>query len=157
MGDWKEEVREAIRTMVEAIIATGIIFIIVLQLFGCTTTKTLTKEVPVEVPVYRHDTVVVRQAAKELRIIKDSIVRMKDTVMFYHTTYIDKAKHDTVYLSKTDTVTVPKIIKQETAVVKNQPSLTGKYIGFIGTVVLLIAIGFACWSLWKRLKPPNVG
>lgn len=41
-----------------------VLLLAVLLLMGCTTTRTVTKEVPVEVPVIRHDTVVMSRLPK---------------------------------------------------------------------------------------------
>lgn len=139
MDGFKEEIREAVLKMVKGLMITVIFFILLSVITGCTTTRTVTKEVPVEVPAVRHDTVFIRQAAKELVRIKDSIVKVKDTMMFYHTTYIDRSKHDTVYLSKTDTVTKPVIVKQ-TEVKEKATSSAGKIIALIIAIILPIAI-----------------
>lgn len=151
MDGFKEEIREAVLKMVKGLMITIIFFILLSAITGCTTTRTVTKEVPVEVPVFRHDTVVIRQAAKELVRIKDSIVKVKDTMMFYHTTYIDRSKHDTVYLSKTDTVTKPIIVKQ-TEVKEKATCSTEKIIALIIAIVLLIAI---LLSMVKRFHLPS--
>lgn len=149
MDGFKEEIREAVLKIVKGLMIT-VIFLILLSAFtGCNTTRTVTKEVPVEVPIVRHDTVVIRQAAKELVRIKDSIVKVKDTMMFYHTTYIDRSKHDTVYLSKTDTVTRPLIVKQ-TEVKEKKTNSKVKIIALISTILLLIAIFL---MVKKRLLP----
>lgn len=139
MDGFKEEIREAVLKMVKGLMITIIFFILLSAITGCTTTRTVTKEVPVEVPVVRHDTVVIRQAAKELVRIKDSIVKVKDTMMFYHTTYINRSKHDTVYLSKTDTVTKPVVVKQ-TEVKEKATSSAGKIIALIIAIIIPIAI-----------------
>lgn len=123
-----------------------------LLLMGCTTTRTVTKEVPVEVPVIRHDTVVMKQAAKELVKIKDSIVRMNDTLKFYHKTVIDRSSHDTVYLSKTDTVFKPKYI---TKTVEKKAAINYKWFFMVGLIVMLLGIGLLGYKVWKSLKPPN--
>lgn len=124
----------------------------VLLLMGCTTTRTVTKEVPVEVPVIRHDTVVMKQAAKELVKIKDSIVRMNDTLKFYHNTVIDRSSRDTVYLSKTDTVFKPKYI---TKTVEKKAAISYKWFLMVGLIVMLLGIGLLGYKVWKSLKPPN--
>lgn len=115
-----------------------VLLLAVLLLMGCTTTRTVTKEVPVEVPVIRHDTVVMKQAAKELVKIKDSIVRMNDTLKFYHNTVIDRSSRDTVYLSKTDTVFKPKYI---TKTVEKKAAISYKWFLMVGLIVMLLGIG----------------
>lgn len=129
-----------------------VLLLAVLLLMGCTTTRTVTKEVPVEVPVIRHDTVVMKQAAKELVKIKDSIVRMNDTLKFYHNTVIDRSSRDTVYLSKTDTVFKPKYI---TKTVEKKAAISYKWFLMVGLIVMLLGIGLLGYKVWKSLKPPN--
>lgn len=129
-----------------------VLLLAALLLMGCTTTRTVTKEVPVEVPVIRHDTVVMKQAAKELVKIKDSIVRMNDTLKFYHKTVIDRSSRDTVYLSKTDTVFKPKYI---TKTVEKKAAISYKWFFMVGLIVMLLGIGLLRYKVWKSLKPPN--
>ena len=69
---------------------------------SCTTTRTITKEVPVEVPVIHHDTVLVKTAQKERVSVRDSIIRMGDTVKIFHTMVTNNIYHDTIYVSKKD-------------------------------------------------------
>lgn len=115
-----------------------VLLLAALLLMGCTTTRTVTKEVPVEVPVIRHDTVVMKQAAKELVKIKDSIVRMNDTLKFYHKTVIDRSSRDTVYLSKTDTVSKPVYI---TKTVEKKVAISYKWVLIlVGLIVVLVSI-----------------
>lgn len=129
-----------------------VLLLAALLLMGCTTTRTVTKEVPVEVPVIRHDTVIMKQAAKELVKIKDSIVRMNDTLKFYHKTVIDRSSRDTVYLSKTDTVFKPKYI---TKTVEKKAAISYKWFSMVSLIVMLLGIGLLGYKVWKSLKPPN--
>jgi len=115
-----------------------VLLLAAMLLMGCTATRTVTKEVPIEVPVIRHDTVMVKQAAKELVRIKDSIVRVNDTMKFYHNTYIDRSRRDTVYLSKTDTVSKPVYI---TKTVEKKVAISYKWVLIlVGLIVVLVSI-----------------
>ena len=91
-----------------------LLFMTMLLCLSCRTKKVIvTKEVPVETPVIHHDTVYLKQKQKIFVMQKDSIIRSKDTLMYYRTQVIDLSTHDTVYFSKVDTVHKPVYIKQE--------------------------------------------
>ena len=117
----------------------GVIIAMVLcaMLFGCTTTK--------YVPVIEHrtDTVRITQQQRDSIYLHDSIrVSEKgDTVRIekWHTRYIERTSHDTIYQSKTDSIPVPYKV---TEYVERKRSKMEWGLIIIGTVALL---GFIVW------------
>ena len=72
---------------------------------GCTTTKYVT------VPEYHTDTLIQTKIVKDSVYMKDSthVSEKNDTVKIehWHTEFLKKEVHDTVYISKTDSVPAP--------------------------------------------------
>lgn len=107
------------------------------MLFGCTTTK--------YVPVIEHrtDTVRITQQQRDSIYLHDSIrVSEKgDTVTIdrWHTKYIERTSHDTIYQSKTDSIPVPYKV---TEYVERKRSKMEWGLTIIGTIALL---GFIVW------------
>lgn len=117
----------------------GVIIGIVLcaMLFGCTTTK--------YVPVIEHrtDTVRITQQQRDSIYLHDSIrVSEKgDTVRIekWHTKYIERTSHDTIYQATHDSIPVPYKV---TEYVERKRSKMEWGLTIIGTIALL---GFIVW------------
>ena len=113
---------------------------------SCSTTRTITKEVPVEVPVIHRDTVLVKTAQKERVSVRDSIIRLGDTVKIFHTMVTNNIYHDTVYVAKRDTLTKTVYVKQKTEVKEKTPWYK-KVIEYITVSIVILVVGFLLWKL----------
>ena len=128
-------------------IILGLIVCALITLFSsCTTTK--------YVPVIEHhtDTLIQTKVQKDSVFMHDSVeVRIAgDTVTIdrWHTKYISKEVHDTIYQSKTDSVPAPypvEVIKEVPAELTMWQRLKMKVGG--GAIILLL-IAFAIW-VWR--------
>ena len=128
-------------------ITLGLIACALITLFSsCTTTK--------YVPVIEHhtDTLIQTKVQKDSVFMHDSVeVRIAgDTVTIdrWHTKYISKEVHDTIYQSKTDSVPAPypvEVIKEVPAELTMWQQLKMK-VGVAAIILLLIA--FAIW-VWR--------
>lgn len=122
--------------------------VMMMAICSCSTTRTITKEVPVEVPVIHHDTVLVKTAQKERVSVRDSIIRMGDTVKIFHSMVTNNIYHDTVYVSKKDTITKTVYLKQKTEDKEKFPWYN-KAIEYIAVSIVLLVVGF---SLCKMIS-----
>lgn len=122
--------------------------VMMMAISSCSTTRTITKEVPVEVPVIHHDTVLVKTAQKERISVRDSIIRLGDTVKIFHSMVTNNIYHDTIYVSKKDTITKTVYVKQKTEV-KEKVSWYKKVIEYIAVSIVLLVVGF---SLCKMIS-----
>ena len=113
---------------------------------SCTTTK--------YVPVIEHhtDTLIQTKVQKDSVFMHDSVeVRIAgDTVTIdrWHTKYISKEVHDTIYQSKTDSVPAPypvEVIKEVPAELTMWQRLKMK-VG--GAAIILLLLAFAIW-VWR--------
>lgn len=113
---------------------------------SCTTTK--------YVPVIEHhtDTLIQTKLQKDSIFMHDSVeVRIAgDTVTIdrWHTKYISKEVHDTIYQSKTDSVPAPypvEVIKEVPAELTMWQRLKMK-VG--GAAIILLLLAFAIW-VWR--------
>ena len=128
-------------------IILGLIACALISLFSsCTTTK--------YVPVIEHqtDTLIQTKVQKDSVFMHDSVeVRIAgDTVTIdrWHTKYISKEVHDTIYQSKTDSVPAPypvEVIKEVPAELTMWQRLKMK-VG--GTAIILLLLAFAIW-VWR--------
>ena len=120
--------------------------VMMMAISSCTTTRTITKEVPVEVPVIQHDTVLVQTAQKERITVRDSIIRLGDTVKLFHTMVTNNIYHDTVYVAKRDTLTKTVYVKQKTEVKEKVPWYK-KAIEYITISIVFLVVGFLLWKV----------
>ena len=128
-------------------IILGLIACALITLFSsCTTTK--------YVPVIEHhtDTLIQMKVQKDSVFMHDSVqVRIAgDTVTIdrWHTKYISKEVHDTIYQSKTDSVPAPypvEVIKEVPAELTMWQRLKMK-VG--GAAIILLLLAFAIW-VWR--------
>lgn len=134
-------------TNILAGIILGLIACALITLFSsCTTTK--------YVPVIEHhtDTLIQTKVQKDSVFMHDSVeVRIAgDTVTIdrWHTKYISKEVHDTIYQSKTDSVPAPypvEVIKEVPAELTMWQRLKMK-VG--GAAIILLLLAFAIW-VWR--------
>ena len=99
-------------------------------------------------PVIHHDTVLVKTAQKERVSVRDSIIRMGDTVKIFHSMVTNNIYHDTVYVSKKDTITKTVYLKQKTEDKEKFPWYN-KAIEYIAVSIVLLVVGF---SLCKMIS-----
>ena len=113
---------------------------------SCTTTKY------VELPVVHNDTVWQNHTLHDSIWVHDStyVYEKGDTFLMekWHTKYVLKEKHDTTYISKTDTVPAPypvEVIKEVPAELSWWQRLKMK-VG--GAAIILCLLAFAIW-VWR--------
>ena len=129
----KQGCAQVIGTVIGVIIGT----VLCAMLFGCTTTK--------YVPVIEHrtDTVRITQQQRDSIYLHDSIrVSEKgDTIRIekWHTRYIERTSHDTIYHARHDSIPVPYKV---TEYVERKRSTMEWGLIALGTVALL---GFIVW------------
>ena len=131
----------------EAILVAILIGLILLLFASCTTTEYVTVE------KVRTDTTYITKHQRDSIWLHDSIqvTENGDTVRIekWHTKYVEKQVHDTLYKSKSDSIPVPyPVIK----VVEKPLSKTQKGLMFIGLLTLMAVITWAGWKL-KRFLP----
>ena len=131
----------------EAILVAILIGLILLLFASCTTTEYVTVE------KVRTDTTYITKHQRDSVWLHDSIqvTEKGDTVRIekWHTKYVEKQVHDTLYQSKSDSIPVPyPVIK----VVEKPLSKTQKGLMFIGLLTLMAVITWAGWKL-KRFLP----
>jgi hypothetical protein len=132
---------QGLGTIVGVIIAMALCAL----LGSCTTTK--------YVPVIEHrtDTVRITQQQRDSIYLHDSIrVSEKgDTIRIdrWHTKYIERTTHDTIYQSKTDSIPVPYKV---TEYVERKRSTMDWGLTIIGTVALL------CFIVWLAVKVSRI-
>ena len=124
------------------IVGAIIVALLICALFGsCTTTQY------VPVPEYHTDTVRISHNTRDSIYVHDStyIKENGDTVRIerWHTKYIEKQVHDTIYQSRTDSVPKPypfvKVVERE--LTTNQKGLM-----ILGAVALMV---FLVWVIFK--------
>ena len=123
--------------MIGTVIGVIIGIVLCAMLFGCTTTK--------YVPVIEHrtDTVRITQQQRDSIYLHDSI-RVSEkgdtgTIDRWHTKYIERTSHDTIYQATHDSIPVPYKV---TEYVERKRSTMEWGLIIIGTVALL---GFIVW------------
>ena len=130
----------------------AIVFAVLLGwlLMGCTTTKY------VQIPEYHNDTVRVTQYQRDSIYMHDSIlVRQRGdtvTVERWHTRWRDRWQHDTLYISKTDSVPTPypvEVVKE----VKKPLTWWQQTRMHVGGIVIFLLIIFAVRKIYVTLHP----
>lgn len=116
-----------------------IILLVLLMLTGCTTTKYIT------VPEYHTDTLMVTKQQRDSIWLHDSIrvTEKGDTVRIekWHTKYVEKQVHDTVYQSKRDSIPYPVEVIKEVQRPLAKTQIAMMVIGFICTFLVVVYIG----------------
>ena len=78
------------------------------MLCSCTTTKTVTKEIPVTVEKVTHDTLLQTRWRVDTVLERDSIVVTQQGTDRWRTKYVLRVRVDTIFKSRVDTV--PKVV-----------------------------------------------
>ena len=130
-----------------------IIWLVILMLLAWLTSCTATKYVEVE--KVRVDTTYITKWQKDSVWLHDSIhVKERgDTVLVekWHTKYVEKQVHDTMYVATHDTIPDPFPV-ETIKVVPAELNWWQKLRMWIGNIGLLAILGFAGWfgvRLWK--------
>ena len=112
-----------------------ITFIALFFLTGCTTTKVVT------VPEVHTDTTYITQHQRDSIWLHDSIhvTERGDTIRIerWHTKYISKEVHDTLYRAKTDSIPVPYEVVKEVPRPRSKLELVVFCAGFISIMALI--------------------
>ena len=116
-----------------------IVLLVLMMLTGCTTTKYVT------VPEYHTDTLMVTKQQRDSIWLHDSIrvTEKGDTVRIekWHTKYVEKQVHDTVYQSKRDSIPYPVEVIKEVPRPLTKTQVALMIVGFVCTALVLIYIG----------------
>lgn len=138
---------------VAGIIAGVVAALLLCVLFAsCTTTK--------YVPVVEHrtDTLRLTQTVRDSIYMSDSIYVsdfVRDDTIFktidrWHTRYVERTAHDTLYQSRTDTIPMPYPAIKEVPAELTWWQQARLYLANI--VLILLAIGFVVWLIRLYLK-----
>ena len=123
-----------------------ITFIALFFLTGCTTTKVVT------VPEVHTDTTYITQHQRDSIWLHDSIhVSEKgDTIRIekWHTKFVEREVHDTLYQAKSDTIPQPYPV---TEYVEKPLGWWKKMLIWIGIIALMVVIVIVVWKLKKFL------
>ena len=140
-----ETVEQSYRTCM-IVVTIAAMVVALLMLSGCTTTK--------YVPVIEHqtDTLIQRVVERDSIHVHDSIrvTEKGDTVTIerWHTQYRDRWHHDSVYVSKIDSVPAPYPV---TEYVERKRSRLDWFLTITGIIALIAAIIFVAVKVRKFL------
>ena len=140
-----ETVEQSYRTCM-IVVTIAAMVVALLMLSGCTTTK--------YVPVIEHqtDTLIQRVVERDSIHVHDSIrvTEKGDTVTIerWHTQYRDRWHHDSVYVSKIDSVPAPYPV---TEYVERKRSKLDWFLTITGIIALIAAIVFVAVKVRKFL------
>lgn len=133
------------------VVAFIVMFIVGLALCALLGSCTTTKYVPV--PEYHMDTVHISHNTRDSIYVHDStFIREKGDTFYmerWHTKYVESIKHDTTYISKTDTIPQPYPV---TEYVEKPLSKIEKGLMGIGILTLMALVVFVTMKL-KRFLP----
>lgn len=125
------------------------ILILALIFTSCTTTRVVER--------VRTDTLEITKHQRDSIWLHDStIVKVKgDTVEVekWHTKYVEKAVHDTIYKSKTDSIPVPVPVEKK---VEKQLSGWQNFRLWMGNIALIAILLFVGWRILKRILKKNI-
>lgn len=126
-----------------------VILIMALIFTSCTTTRVVER--------VRTDTLMITKHQRDSIWLHDStIVKVKgDTVEVerWHTKYVEKAVHDTIYKSKTDSIPVPVPVEKK---VEKQLSGWQNFRLWMGNIALIAILMFVGWRILKRILKKNI-
>ena len=122
-----------------------VVLLIILMLTGCTTTKY------VPVPEYHTDTLRITQHQRDSIYVHDSTaVERKDSIIkieHWHTKYVKKQVHDTLYQSKRDSIPYPVEVVKEVQRPLTKTQIVLMIIGFVCTFLVIAYMGRKIRSL----------
>ena len=107
----------------------------------------------IEVPEYHIDTLIVSKYQRDSIYLHDStyVKEKGDTVLIerWHTKYVDRLMHDTLYQSKTDSIPYPVQVTVEVPAQLSWWQQTRIYAGDVMLVLLLLG---AIYGILKLIK-----
>lgn len=148
-----EERTKAVFFQMSAIIVMIFCGLVLCALFGsCTTTKY------VQVETVRTDTTYISKHQRDSIWLHDSIYMKEyqqgDTIYVlrdrWHTKYFESIKHDTTYVSKTDSVPVPYPVEVKVPRELNWWQKTLQRTGGIALILLLVWLGRQAWKIYAK-------
>lgn len=110
------------------------------------------------VPVIEHrtDTTFITKWQRDSVWLHDSIriAEKGDSIIIerWHTKYVEKQMHDTIYQSKTDSIPVPYPVTEYVEKSLSWWQRTQMYAGDLLLIGLLILLGYGGFRLWKVYK-----
>lgn len=130
-----------------------LLLVAIMLLSGCKTTKY------VYVPEVRTDTLVITKAQRDSIWMHDSIYitekQKGDTIYLqlekWHTKYVEKEMHDTIYQSKVDSIPYPVEVIKEVQKKLSWWQKTRIHLGELMLCLLLVLIGIGVYKLRKFL------
>ena len=130
------------------LVSVTIVLLLVLNLLcSCTKTEYITIE------KVRTDTTYITKQQRDSIWLHDSVMVSEkgDTVRIekWHTKYVEKQVHDTLYQSKTDSVPAPYPVIKEVKQTLSKPQKGLMFIGLSTVIAIIVWIG---WKL-KRFLP----
>ena len=125
----------------------GMMIVALAMLSSCTTTKVVTVE------KVKTDTTYITKHQRDSVWLHDSIqvTEKGDTVRIekWHTKYVEKQVHDTLYQSKTDSIPVPYPVEK---LVEKPRSTIEKGLLVVGVLSIMALVVFAAFKI-KRFLP----
>jgi hypothetical protein len=124
--------------------------IICALLSSCSTTKV------VEVEKVRTDTTYITKWQRDSVWLHDSIhvTEKGDTVRIekWHTKFVEREVHDTLYQAKTDSIPVPYEVVKEVPAELSWWQRVRLWLGNAALLALLGVVGYYGWRLWRVFK-----
>lgn len=135
------------------------LFLLTLTLGSCTTTRI------VEVETVRTDTIHLTHLQRDSIFRHDSIYLKEwmqgDTVFQWrdrwHTQYVEKKVHDSIYIATHDTVPQPYPVEVEVPAPLSWHQHLRLWLGNILLIALLLAAGYGAFRLWRRFHMRSEG
>lgn len=106
----------------------------------CSSTKTITKEVPV--PVVTHDTVRITNARTDSVYVRDSIYVEGEKEYRDRLVYRNHTVHDTLYVARIDTIPKVITIREKTTTPAAWYETAAKWIGYLCCIAVLLWLLF---------------
>jgi hypothetical protein len=131
-----------------------IIWLVFLMLLAWLTSCTATKYVEVE--KVRTDTTYITKWQRDSVWLHDSIhvTEKGDTVRIekWHTKFVEREVHDTLYQAKTDSIPVPYEVVKEVPAELSWWQRVRLWLGNAALLALLGVVGYYGWRLWRVFK-----
>lgn len=135
-----------------SLIVAMIITLVICALSGCKSVKYI------KVPDIRTDTLYIKKTQRDSIWLHDSVnvveKQIGDTVYLlhdrWHTKYVESIKHDTTYVSKTDSVPVPYPIEVKVPCELSWWQKALQRTGGIALILLLVWIGWQAWKIYAK-------
>lgn len=135
-----------------SLIVAMIITLVICALSGCKSVKYI------KVPDIRTDTLYINKTQRDSIWLHDSVhvveKQIGDTVYLlhdrWHTKYVESIKHDTTYVSKTDSVPVPYPVEVKVPRELSWWQRLRMNAGGVALSLLAIWLGLQAWKIYKK-------